>query len=107
MNNTENAAETFEGVESAAHSLHRATDKIADTATEQIDRVSGTVHRAVNATADAATAAAGWVSTLPGQAQQAQTRVTGSAREIVRARPLGVVAAAFVAGMVFGRVLRS
>ena len=102
-----NTAETFERVESAAHSLHQVTDKIADTATEQVDRVSGTVHRAVNATADAATVAAGWVSTLPQQAQQAQTRVTGPAREIVRARPLALVAGAFVVGVVFGRALRS
>ena len=101
-----NTAETFERVESAAHSLHQATDKIADTATEQIDRVSGTVHRAVNATADAATVAAGWVSNLPQQAQQAQTRVAGSTRQMVRQRPLGMVAAAFIAGLVFGRAFR-
>jgi len=102
-----NTAETFERVESAAHSLHQATDKIADTATEQIDRVSGTVHRAVNATADAASVAADWASTLPQQAQETQARLAGSAREMVRARPLGIVAAAFVVGAVFGRALRS
>ncbi|MEP6941917.1 MAG: hypothetical protein ABI981_03215 [Betaproteobacteria bacterium] len=95
---------TYEPIESAALSMHQATDNIADSATVQIDRVSGTVHRAVNVTADAATAAAEWLTALP---QQAQTVVTGSVRQRVRQRPLGWVAGAFVAGIVLGRALRS
>jgi len=93
-------------VESAAQAAHQATDRIADRATEQVDKVSGTLHRAVNSAADAATTAAGWASTLPDQAQQAQARLTESASAKVRANPIATVAGAVVIGYLLGRLGR-
>ena len=92
--------ETIEQVETTAHAFHRATDKVADTATEAIDRVSGGVHRAVNLTADAAAAAAERV-------QRTQTATLESARGMVRTRPLGWVVGALIAGLMLGRAFRS
>ena len=93
-------------VEGAAQAVHQATDKIADKATTQVDRLSGTVHRAVNSAADAATSAAEWASTIPEQAKQVQTRLTESACASIRARPIATVAGALVIGYLLGRLAR-
>ncbi len=93
-------------VEGAAQAAHQATDKIADKATTQVDRLSGTVHRAVNSAADAASSAAEWASTIPEQAKQVQTRLTESACASIRARPIATVAGALVVGYLLGRLAR-
>jgi hypothetical protein len=93
-------------LEGAAQAAHQATDKIADKATTQVDRISGTVHRAVNTAADAATSAAEWASTIPDQAKQVQTRLTESACASIRARPIATVAGALVIGYLLGRLAR-
>lgn len=93
-------------VESAAAAAHRLTDRIADTATAQVDRLSGTTHRAVNGVADATISAVEWASTVPGQVQQAQTRLAESACASIRARPMQIVAGALVVGYLLGRLRR-
>jgi len=93
-------------LEGAAQAAHDATDRIADKAAAQVDRVSGTVHRAVDSAADAAKSAAGWASTLPEQAQEVQTRLTESASASIRARPIATVAGALVVGYLLGRLAR-
>jgi hypothetical protein len=93
-------------VEGAAQAAHQVTDKIADKATTQVDRLSGTVHRAVNSAADAATSAAEWASSIPDQAKQVQTRLTESACASIRARPIATVAGALVIGYLLGRLAR-
>jgi ElaB/YqjD/DUF883 family membrane-anchored ribosome-binding protein len=93
-------------VQSAASAAHKVTDRIADTAAAQVDRLSGTAHRAVNSAADAATSAAEWASTVPQQVQQVQTRLTESACASIRARPLQAVAGALVVGYLFGWLVR-
>jgi ElaB/YqjD/DUF883 family membrane-anchored ribosome-binding protein len=93
-------------VEGAAQSAHRATDKVADKATAEVDRLSGTAHRAINSAADAATSTAEWASTIPEQAKQVQTRLTESASASIRARPIATVAGALVVGYLLGRLAR-
>src|ERR1700720_2732145 len=63
-------------VEDVAHAAHQATDRIADKATSQVDRLSGTAHRAVNSAADAASSAAEWASAVPEQAKKVQAQLT-------------------------------
>jgi hypothetical protein len=101
-----NGNPTTAKVEGAAQAAHQATDKIADKATTQVDRISGTVHRAVNSAADAATSAAEWASTIPDQAKQVQTRLTESACASIRARPIATVAGAIIVGYLLGRLAR-
>ena len=60
----------------------RATDAVADKATEQVDRLSGTAHRAVNKTADAASSAAEWTATLPEQAKEVQAQLGNSRKAL-------------------------
>jgi ElaB/YqjD/DUF883 family membrane-anchored ribosome-binding protein len=93
-------------VESAALAAHQATDRIADTATLQVDRLSGTAHRAVNSAADAATVTAQWVSAVPQQVNRVQTRLTEAACASVRARPLQTVVGAVAVGYLLGRLAR-
>jgi hypothetical protein len=91
-------------VEDAAQTAHQTTDKIADKAMEQVDRLSGTAHRAVNSAADAASSAAEWASAIPEQAKQVQTRLTEAASVSIRARPIAIVAGALVVGYLLGRI---
>jgi hypothetical protein len=93
-------------VQGAAQSAHQATDQFADRATAGVDRLSGTAHRAIDSAADAATSAADWASTIPGQAQQVQARLTESASASIRARPIATVAGALVVGYLIGRLAR-
>jgi hypothetical protein len=92
---------------------HRATDAVADKATEQVGRLSGSAHQAVNKAADAATSAAGWAATLPDQAREVQAQLgaqvgelTSSASASIRARPIATVAGALVVGYLIGRLAR-
>ena len=93
-------------VEGAAQAAHQTTDRIADKATAQVDRLKGTVHRAVDDAADTATSAAEWASTIPEQTKQVQTRLTDSASASIRARPITAVAGALVVGYLVGRLAR-
>ena len=93
-------------VEDAAQAAHQATDKIADKATAQVDRLSGTAHRAVNSAADAASSAAEWASTIPEQTRQVQAQFTETASASIRARPIATVAGALVVGYLLGRLMR-
>ncbi len=93
-------------VEGAAQAAHETTDKIAYKAVAQVDRVSATMHRAVNSAADAARSAAGWASSIPEQAKQAQTRLTEAASASIRARPIAIVAGALIVGYLLGRFAR-
>lgn len=102
--NTRNPASAK--LESAAMAAHQTTDRIADKATVQVDRVSGTVHRAVNNIADAAIATADWATAVPERAQEAKTKLTESACNSIRARPFGTVAGALAVGYLLGRVAR-
>ena len=98
---------TFANVEGTAQTAHQTVDKFADTATSQVDRLSGTAHRAVNSAADAATSAAEWASNIPEKASQAQAKITGAACASIRARPLSTVAGALVVGYLLGRLARA
>jgi hypothetical protein len=93
-------------VEDAAQAAHQTTDKIADKATAQVDRLSGTAHRAVNSAADAASSAAEWVSAIPEQAKQVPAQLTEAASASIRARPIAIVAGALVIGYLLGRLGR-
>jgi cell division septum initiation protein DivIVA len=93
-------------VEAAAQAAHHATDRIAERAIAQVDRLSGTAHHAVDHTADAAKSAARWAANVPEQARQVQTRLTESASASIRARPLTTVAGALVVGYLLGRLAR-
>ena len=93
-------------VEAATTAAHQATDRIADTATGQVDRLAGATHRAVNSAADAATSAAQWASAVPEQVKQAQTRLTEATCASIRAKPLQSVAGALVVGYLLGRLAR-
>jgi len=93
-------------VEGAAQAAHQTTDRFADKASAQVDRLKGTVHRAVDGAADTATSAAEWASTIPEQARQVQARLTDSASASIRARPITTVAGALVVGYLLGRLAR-
>ena len=96
-------------IEDAAHAAHRATDAVADKATEQVDRLSGTAHRAVNKAADAASSAAQWTATLPDQAKEVQAQLgelKSSAATSIRARPFATVAGALVIGFLIGKLAK-
>jgi hypothetical protein len=93
-------------MESAALAAHNTTDKIADKAVAQVDRLSRTAHRAVDGTADAAKSAARWASTIPEQAKQAQAQFTEAASASIRARPIATVTGALVVGYLLGRLAR-
>ena len=91
-------------VEDAAQAAHQTTDKIADKAMAQVDRLSGTAHRAVNSAADAASSAAEWASAIPEQAKQLQAQLTEAASASIRERPIAIVAGALVVGYLLGRL---
>src|ERR1700730_8611869 len=91
-------------VEDVAQTAHQTTDRIADKAVFQVDRLSGTAHRAVNSAADAASSAAEWASAIPEQAKQVQTRLAEAASASIRERPIAIVAAALVVGYLLGRL---
>ena len=91
-------------VEDVAHAAHEATDRIADKAASQVDRLSGTAHRAVDSAAYAASSAAEWASAVPEQAKQVQTRLTEAASASIRERPIAIVAGALVIGYLLGRI---
>jgi hypothetical protein len=93
-------------LDNVTQTAHQTVDKVADKAGAQVDRLSGTAHRAVNSAADAANAAAEWVSTLPDQAKDVQSKFTESACASIRARPLSTVAGALVIGYLLGRIAR-
>lgn len=93
-------------VEDAAQAAHQATDKIADKATAQVDRLSGTAHRAVNTAADAASSAAEWMSAIPEQVDDVRVHLTEAASASIRARPIAVVTGALVIGYLLGRLGR-
>ena len=93
-------------IEGAAQKAHEVTDKVADKAAVQVDRLSGTAHRAVDSAADAASSAAEWAAAIPEQAKQAQVRLTESASASIRSRPLATVAGALVVGYLLGRLAR-
>jgi len=104
--NPEYATPMSAKVKDAAQTAHATTDKIAEKATAQIDRLTGTAHRAVHRAADAATSATGGASAIPEQAKQAQTQLAEAASASIRARPLAVVAGALVIGYLLGRLGR-
>src|SRR5450631_4006494 len=79
-------------VEDAAQAAHQTTDKIADKAMAQADRLSGTAHRVVDSAADAASSAPEWASATPEQAKQVQAQLTDAASASIRARPISIVA---------------
>jgi hypothetical protein len=93
-------------VEDAAQAAHLATDRIADTATAQVDRLSATAHRAVNTAADAASSAAEWVSAIPEQVKGVPVHLTEAASASIRARPIAMVAGALFIGYLLGRFRR-
>jgi hypothetical protein len=93
-------------VESAAHTAHKATDKIADQATVQVDRSAAAIHRAVDGAADAATSTATWASGTLEQALEVKTRFTESASASIRARPISTVVGGLVVGYLLGRLAR-
>lgn len=93
-------------VQGVAKSAHQATDQLADSATAGVDHLSGTAHRAIDSAADAANSAADWASTIPGEAQRVQARLTESASASIRARPIATVAGALVVGYLIGRLAR-
>ena len=95
-----------EKVESAALAAHQAADRLADSVTSQVGRVSDTAHRGVNGVADVVKTAAEWTSTIPAQAKQVQTRLSETACATVRAKPLQTLAGAAVVGYLLGRLAR-
>jgi hypothetical protein len=94
-------------VEDAAQPVHRTSDKIADKATAQVDRLSGTAHRAVSSVSDAASSAAEWASAVPDQAKQIPVRLTEAVSASIRARPIATAVGAVVIGYLLGRLGRS
>ena len=104
--NTNPASYPNAKLDSATQTAHQTVDKVADKATAQVDRLTGTAHRAVDGAADAANSAAAWVSTLPEQAKEVQSRFTDSACASIRARPLASVAGALAIGYLLGRLAR-
>src|SRR5437899_2777633 len=98
-----NVANPLSGkVEGVVQAAHQATDKIAEKATVQVDRLSGTAHRAINSAADTATSAAEWASNIPQQAN----KLSEAACTSIRARPIATVAGALVVGYLLGRIAR-
>jgi ElaB/YqjD/DUF883 family membrane-anchored ribosome-binding protein len=91
-------------VEGAARSAHETTDKIANKATAEVDRISGSAHRAVNSVADTASSAASWASDISDHAQQMQTQLVESATGAIRAQPIATVAGALLIGYLLGRL---
>jgi len=104
--NSPNANPATAKVEDAAQTAHQATDKIADKAATQVDRLSGTAHRAVDSAAGAASSAAEWASNIPEQAKQVQAQLTEAASASIRARPIVTVAGALFVGYLLGRLAR-
>jgi len=93
-------------IEDAAQVAHQTTDKIADKAAAQVDRLSGTAHHAINSAADAASSAAEWASAIPEQAEQVQAQLTEVTRASIRARPIATVVGVLVIGYLLGRLGR-
>jgi hypothetical protein len=93
-------------VEDAAQAAHQTTDKIADKATAQVDRLSGTAHRVVDSAADAASSATEWASGIPEQAEKVQAQLTEGVSASIRARPIAALAGALFIGYLLGRLGR-
>jgi len=93
-------------IEGATQAAHQATDKVADKAAAQVDRLSATAHRAIDGAGSAASSAAEWASTIPEQAKQMQAEFVESASASIRARPIATVAGALVIGYLLGRLAR-
>src|SRR5207249_1417531 len=82
----------------ARRALWRPVERHANKATAQVARLGGTAHRAINTAADGATSGTEWASSAAEQAKQVQTRLTDSASDSIRARPIVTVAGALVIG---------
>jgi hypothetical protein len=93
-------------IEDTAQTAHQTTDKIADKATAELDRLRGTAHQAVDSSAAAASSAAEWASAIPEQAKQAMAPLTEAAVASIRTRPIASVAGALIFGYLVGRLGR-
>jgi homoserine acetyltransferase len=93
-------------IEGAAQAAHQATDKVADKATAQVDRLSASAHRAIDGASSGASSAAEWASSIPEQARQVQAELVESASASIRARPIATVAGALAIGYLIGRLAR-
>ena len=91
-------------VESAVQTAHATTDRVADAAAAQVDRLSNSAHRAVDSATDAAASAAGWASNVADKASDIQTKAVESASATIRQQPLTYVAGALVIGYLLGRL---
>lgn len=99
-----NSSNTNVEVENAARAAHATTDRVADAAAMQVDRLSGTAHRAVDSAADVASSATGWASNVADQAGEIQTKAVESASAAIREKPITIVAGALVIGYLLGRL---
>lgn len=97
----------------AAASAHGAVDKAASAADEAvrkatpvINRVAESAHQAVNKAVDVAVPTAQWLDEKSGSLKATQEKMLTDARQYVAANPLKAVAAALVAGLLIGRILR-
>jgi hypothetical protein len=93
-------------IEDTVEAAHQTTDKIADKATAQLDRLSKTAHEAVDSSTAAALSAAEWASAIPQQAKQAMAPLTEAAIASIRTRPIASVAGALIFGYLVGRLGR-
>ncbi len=100
-------------IEAAAQSAHTQTDRLAESATAQVERMRGSAHRAVDGAAAAAQSAADraasfadQASSVIDQAKQTQASLTEAAATSIRTHPLVAVSAVAVLGYLLGRLAR-
>lgn len=83
-----------------------AADEAVRKAKPAIDRVAEGAHQAVDKAARVAVPTAKWLSEQGESLRATQHKIVGDARQYVSANPFKSVAAALVAGLLIGRILR-
>jgi ElaB/YqjD/DUF883 family membrane-anchored ribosome-binding protein len=106
-----------EGLNRAATSAHSAVDRVAERTAGSaenmatkvkpvIDRVASSAHQYVDKAVGVAVPTAEWLSERSQDLKDTQDRMIEDARQYVSANPLKAVAAALVAGLLIGRIVR-
>lgn len=96
------ATGAHDAIDKAAAAADQATTKVRPA----IERIAATAHQAVDKAANAAAPTADWLNQKSESLAAAQEKMLSDTRQYVARNPLKTVAAAAIAGLLIGRLLR-
>jgi ElaB/YqjD/DUF883 family membrane-anchored ribosome-binding protein len=94
-------------IDQASSSMHGAVDKLSEAAKPAADRVAAGAQTAMEALAKAVSKASEAMGASAEQLSDLQERAVGSARTLIRAKPLTVIGIAVAAGFLLSRLMSS